>query len=33
MKKFLAVLVALGLTSFAFAADANTTEAKPEKKS
>jgi hypothetical protein len=32
MKKFLAVLVALGLSSFAFASDANTTEAKVEKK-
>jgi hypothetical protein len=32
MKKFLAVLVALGLSSFAFAADANKTEAKAEKK-
>lgn len=32
MKKVLAVLVALGLTSFAFAADANKTEAKAEKK-
>lgn len=32
MKKFLAVLVALGLSSFAFASDANKTEAKAEKK-
>jgi|GEM_PF-3423403 len=33
MKKFIVVLVALGLSSFAFAAgDANKTEAKPEKK-
>ncbi len=32
MKKFLAVLVALGLSSFAFASDANKTEAKGEKK-
>jgi len=32
MKKFLAVLVALGLSTFAFASDANKTEAKAEKK-
>jgi len=32
MKKLLSVLVALGLASFAFAADGNKTEAKAEKK-
>lgn len=32
MKKLLSVLVALGLASFAFAADANKTEKKAEKK-
>jgi hypothetical protein len=32
MKKVLAALVVLGLTSFAFASDANKTEKKAEKK-